>query len=128
VNRLPAAQRLLLYAALLLLLVTGVAWQALNPGPWAGLLMKIHGGIAMLALVLLGTLVMHHIPTGWASLKNRWSGVILIAGMTWLILSGYLLYYAGSDAVRLFASQSHLWIGVAASAVVAVHIRRSAIP
>lgn len=126
-NRLPSVQRILLYAALILLLATGVAWEVLSPGPLASLLMKVHGGAAMLALVLLGTLIAHHIPAGWTSLKNRWSGVLLLAVLGWLVASGYLLYYSGSDALRSFASQSHLWVGVAAAVVVALHLRRSAI-
>lgn len=126
-NRLPALQRCLLYGALLVLLTSGVAWEALSPGPWAGLLMKIHGAAAMLVLVLAGMLIAQHIPAGWASLKNRSSGVLLLIGLGWLVLSGYLLYYAGSDALRFFASQSHLWVGVAATVVVALHIKRSAI-
>lgn len=127
-NRLPVAQRVLLYAALLLLLATGLAWEALSPGPRAALLMKIHGAAAMLALVLGGTLIAHHIPNGWTSLKNRWSGVLLLAVLGWLAASGYLLYYSGSDALRFFASQSHLWVGLAGSVVVVLHTRRSAIP
>ena len=127
-NRLPFAQRVLLYGDLLVLLATGIAWEALSPGPWAALLMKVHGAVAMLALVLLGTLVMQHIPAGWASLKNRWSGVLLLGGIAWLVVSGYLLYYAGGESLRLLASRSHLWVGLAGCVVVAVHIRRSAIP
>jgi len=126
-NRLPVVQRLLLYVALLILLATGVAWEVLGPGPSATWLMKIHGGAAMLALVLVGTLIAHHIPAGWHSLKNRWSGVLLLVALGWLVASGYLLYYSGSETLRFFASQSHLWVGLIAAVVVALHLRRSAI-
>ena len=125
-NRLPIAQRVLLYVALLVLLATGIGWEV-TAAPWAGLLMKIHGGAAMLALVVLGMLIANHIPAGWTSLKNRSSGVLLLSTLGWLVASGYLLYYAGSDPLRTFASQSHLWVGVAGCVVVALHIRRSAI-
>ena len=125
-NRLPALQRLLLYATFLLLLATGIVWEALTPGPAAAMLMEIHGGIAMLALVLLDTLLVQHVPTGWISLKNRWSGTLLIGSLSWLAVSGYLLYYAGSESLRSFASESHLWIGLTACVIVALHIRRSA--
>ena len=123
-NRLPIVQRGLLYAALFILLATGIAWELLPGATW---LMKIHGGAAMVALVLVGTLIAHHIPGGWASFKNRWSGVLLLTALGWLVASGYLLYYAGSEALRLFASQSHLWMGVAGSVAVALHLRRTAI-
>ncbi len=126
-NRLPAAQRVLLYAALLVLLATGVGWEVLGAGPWAPLLMKIHGGAAMVALLLIGTLIAHHIPAGWTALKNRCSGVLLLATLGWLVASGYLLYYSGSETLRAFASQSHLWVGLGAAAAVALHLKRSAI-
>ena len=48
-NRLPLVQRVLLYGALLALVATGLAWEWLDPGPWAAFLMKIHGALAMLA-------------------------------------------------------------------------------
>ena len=126
-NRLPAAQRICLYAAWLLLLATGVAWEVLSPGPWAAVLMKVHGGAAMVALVLIGTLIAHHIPAGWSSFKNRSSGVLLLTVLGWLVASGYLLYYSGGATLRFFASQSHLWVGLAGCVVVALHLWRSAI-
>jgi len=126
-NRLPVVQRVLLYTALLVLLLTGVAWEFLSPGPWAAALMKVHGGAAMVALVLLGTLIAHHIPAGWSSFKNRWSGVLLLMALGWLAATGYLLYYSGGEILRFFASQSHLWVGVAGCVVVALHLWRSAI-
>ena len=126
-NRLPMLQRILLYVALLVLLATGIAWEFLRPGPSASWLMKIHGGAAMLALVLIGTLIAHHIPAGWDSLKNRWSGVLLLVALGWLVASGYLLYYSGSETLRFFASRSHLWVGLAVAVVVVLHLRRSAI-
>ncbi len=127
-NRLPVVQRVLLYVVLLALLVTGVAWETLDAGPAASFLMKIHGALAMLALILVGMLLVHHVPAGWATLKNRWSGGFLLGILGWLAASGYLLYYSGSDAVRAFASQSHLWLGLAACIIVGWHIKRSAIP
>ena len=127
-NRLPFVQRVLLYGALLVLLSTGIAWAGLSPGAAASFLMKIHGAVAMFALILVGTLLVNHIPAGWGSLKNRWTGVLLFGGSAWLVASGYLLYYAGGESLRRFASQSHLWVGLAACVVVAFHIRRSAIP
>ena len=126
-NRLHPAHRILLYSALSLLLASGATWEVMSPGAAASLLMKLHGAAAMLTLVLLGGLLARHVPEGWASSKNRKSGAILLGAFLWLVLSGYLLYYAGSEALRWYASQSHLWIGIAACAIVALHIRRSAL-
>src|SRR3954463_4530554 len=79
VNRLPVAQRILLYGVLSGLLATGVVWEALDRGPAASLVMKIHGALAMAVLIVVGTLLAHHVPAGWATLKNRWSGICLLA-------------------------------------------------
>jgi hypothetical protein len=126
-NRLHPAHRLLLYAALAVLLGTGAAWEVLPPVAAASLVMKIHGAAAMLMLVLLGALFTHHVPAGWASNKNRKTGPLLLGALIWLALSGYLLYYAGSESLRWYAAQSHLWVGIAAGAVVGLHVRRPAI-
>jgi hypothetical protein len=127
VNRLHPAHRVVLYAALSVLLASGLAWEAMSPGTAASLVMKIHGAAGMLTLVLLGTLFAQHVPAGWTSNKNRNSGALLVAALTWLALSGYLLYYAGSESLRWYAAQSHLWVGIAACTIVGLHIRRSAL-
>ena len=93
----------------------------------ASLVMKVHGAAAMLTLVLLGALLAQHVPAGWTANKNRKSGAILLGAMAWLALTGYLLYYAGGESLRWYAAQSHLWVGIAACAIVALHIRRSAL-
>ena len=126
-NRLHPAHRMVLYAALGVLLASGLAWEAMNAGAAASLVMKIHGAAGMLTLVLLGALLAQHVPAGWASNKNRKSGAILVGTMTWLALTAYLLYYAGSESLRWYAAQSHLWVGIAACAIVGLHIKRSAI-
>jgi len=128
VNRLHRAHRLLLYAGLMVLLMTGAAWEAMAPGSFASLVMEVHGAAALATLVLLGTLLAQHVPAGWASSKNRKSGAILLGALLWLALSGYLLYYAGSESLRWYAAQSHLWVGIAACAIVGLHLRRSALP
>jgi hypothetical protein len=126
-NRMAVGQRLALYAAFVLLLATGVAWEAVGPGAMASTLMMIHGAAAMLALVLIGTLVAHHVPAGWSSGKNRYSGALLLAVLGWLAASGYLLYYAGGESLRYYAAQSHLWLGIGMTAIGAWHMRRSAL-
>jgi hypothetical protein len=126
-NRLHPAHRLVLYAALSALLASGVAWEAMSAGAAASLVMKIHGAAGMLTLILLGTLLAQHVPAGWTANKNRTSGAILLGAIAWLALTGYLLYYAGSELLRWYAAQSHLWVGIAAIAMVGLHLRRSAL-
>src|SRR3954471_7510316 len=126
-NRIAVALRLGLYATFVVLLATGLAWEAVGPGSLASALMMIHGAAAMLALVLAGTLFAQHVPAGWSAGKNRRSGIFLLAVLGWLALTGYLLYYAGGESPRYYASQSHLWVGIATALIGALHVRRSAL-
>jgi hypothetical protein len=128
VNRLHPALRLTLYVLFGALLATGVAWEAMSPGASAALVMKIHGAAGMLTLVVLGMLLAQHVPVGWAEHRNRKSGVVMLGAAAWLAMTGYLLYYAGSEALRWYAAQSHLWVGIAAAAIVGFHVRRTALP
>ena len=123
-NRLHPAQRALVYAALLALVVTGCLWEA---DVARALLMKIHGAAAMVTLVLFGVLLARHVPTGWSAARaNRLSGVLLLATSLWLTLTGYLLYYSGSESLRDYASQTHFWVGVGFVALFALHQLRVA--
>jgi hypothetical protein len=124
-NGLPTAYRVLLYGVLAVLFLSGVLWEA---GVGRALLMAIHGAAAMATLVLLGGLLVRHVPAAWAKRANRASGAALLAGCAWLVASGYLLYYAGSEEVRGYAAQSHLWVGIGLAVAFLVHRRARAEP
>ena len=117
-NRQHPVMRALIYAALLALLGSGVLWKL---DMERALLMKIHGAAAMAGMVLLGALLARHVPCGWKTRASRISGAALLTALLSLVLSGYALYYAGSESLRAFASQTHFWIGVALAVVFAVH-------
>ena len=118
-NRLHPAQRALVYVALAALVATGLLWEA---DVARALLMKIHGAAAMVTLVLFGVLIARHVPTGWSAARaNRLSGTLLLATSLWLTVTGYLLYYSGSESLRDYASQTHFWVGVGFVAVFALH-------
>lgn len=115
----------LIFAALL---VTGAGWMLaqsrLEEEAWAKiprLLLKIHGGAAMLALLLLGALTLH-VKRGWIAGRNRLSGVLLVAVNAFLGLSGYGLYYAGSETFRAWLSYWHAWIGLGLAALLPAHV------
>ena len=134
--RLSRGLKLLFYGVFFALFATGAAWWIyqsrasqlgeLGAGsdavaPW---LMRLHGGTAMAALVLLGILYPVHIVRGWQARRNRTSGVTLIAVVFLLIMTGYLLYYAGGEATRRAVSGIHLWVGLALPAIIIGHIWR----
>jgi hypothetical protein len=130
-NALSVGVRSILYATSAALFVTGVAWTLLHylDGSLGGqsMLMKLHGGLAMIALVLLGMLLAKHVPAGWRTGANKRSGISMLGASALLAISGYLLYYAGDEAVRAFASYFHTGIGLAIPIVLGLHVWRLAV-
>jgi hypothetical protein len=133
-NRLPRIQRWLVYASSALLVITGLAWAFVHYfGDAAGLdsraalafnasMMKLHGGAAMAALIVIGALLPHHVPGGWTAKLNRKSGVTTLVVASMLVLTGYLLYYTGDETYREFASYFHLGAELAFAALLIFHI------
>jgi hypothetical protein len=126
--RLSRPLKAVVYLVFLALLVTGAGWMLAQPHleeeGWEKLprlLLKIHGGAAMLALLLLGALSLH-VKRGWRADKNRLSGAILVAANAFLIVSGYGLYYASSDALRDWLNRWHAWIGLGLGVLIPAHV------
>jgi hypothetical protein len=126
------ALRAALYVALVLLLATGIAWLFVdarsNPfqpgggGEAGALLLAVHGGVAMVFLVLLGALIPMHMQGNWARDRNRWTGVVMLAINAVLILTAYALYYSGSDMFRTWASDLHIAAGLLLPLWLGVHV------
>lgn len=137
-NRLGTAHRRLLYLTGTALLVSGALWTVLHYIPGvvgvsrhqarsvAADVLAFHGATAMVALILLGTLLSHHIGAGWAGGLNRGTGISTGAICSVLAVTGYLLYYAGNDILRAYVSWIHIAGGALLPAVVARHARRLA--
>ena len=87
--------------------------------PWS---MKIHGGLAMLFLIVMGSLATIHMRLGWRRKKNRISAAALLAFIGTLMLSGYLLYYASGESLRSWMSVFHWVAGLALPMVLVMHI------
>jgi hypothetical protein len=119
-NRQNPVVRALIYAALLALLATGLLWKLDLD---RALLMRIHGAAAMAGMVLFGALLARHVPCGWKQRASRISGAALLIALLWLVVSGYALYYSGTESLRAFASQTHFWIGIALAVVLGLHLR-----
>jgi hypothetical protein len=125
-----------LYAVLALLLGTGLAWLVLDQMPDSGdgfepsrahpalpWLLAVHGTVAMAALLLAGALAALHVRPAWRTRRNRWSGIPALAAGALLIATAPLLYYAGSDAVRGWASDLHIAAGIALPMALLAHRR-----
>jgi hypothetical protein len=126
--------RLTLYGVSLLLLLSGGAWAWIHHLDETGRagevlrrtnswLLKAHGYAAIGFVLLLGTLIPVHIQHCWHACKNRLNGTFFLGAASLLTLSGYTLYYLGDEAWRNGTSQFHLWLGLAAPALLLFHIR-----
>ncbi|MBI1869574.1 MAG: hypothetical protein HYS07_00095 [Chlamydiae bacterium] len=134
--KIPKIYRRSLYISMSLLFLTGlVAWIAyLGISPeteTTGLLylirstgLKIHGGMAMIVLIVLGALIPNHIVKSWKIKKNKPSGTILVSVLVVLILTGYFLYYS-DEVLRNISSMIHIALGLLFPVFLVGHILSS---
>ncbi len=131
--RLSRRQKLCLYSAGLLLLISGAAWawadrlDVSEPGwesirPLKAWLLRIHGFSAIGFVLVLGTLLPGHVWRAWQAHKNRTNGAFFLLVVGCLILSGYGLYYLGDESWRSTTSKIHLWLGLATPLLLYWHI------
>ncbi len=78
--------------------------------PW---LLKLHGAFAFAAIWLFGLVWGTHMAVAWPIRRRRLSGSLFAAAISWLVLSGYLLYYTANETARSVVSLSHGGIGLA---------------
>jgi outer membrane biogenesis lipoprotein LolB len=132
--RLESRFRGALYAVASALLVTGTAWLAvdrLKPSDltetWQkreAYLLMLHGGAAMLMLLLLGAIIPMHAAVAWRRGRNRVTGSMMLASNAVLIVTAFALYYCGSEAWRHQASLLHIGFGLGLPALWALHVWR----
>ena len=132
--QLSKRHRRTLYAAGLTLLLSGVCWawiqhlDQVGKAPEAArrcktCLIAVHGWSAMLFVLLLGTVLAGHVRRGWHAGKNRKNGIFFLSVTALLTLSGYALYYVADENWRALAAKFHWWLGIAAPALLILHIR-----
>jgi small-conductance mechanosensitive channel len=131
--RLKNAFRFALYGIFALLFASGALWiyadqmknNEMDTEMWqqaAAFLLSLHGGAAMVTLLLLGALGPMHVQRAWRAKKNRATGVASIAMYGLLIATAFGLYYVGSEALRPWISTIHIAFGLAVPAVITAHI------
>ena len=119
--RLDFRFRYALYAAFSTLFISGALWLAadsLKDAPdgegsqaiSANLLM-VHGGAAMVTLMLFGAMVPIHLLRAWRAKRNRWTGGVMAVLNAILIVTAFGLYYLGGEEVRPWMSNVHLGAG-----------------
>jgi hypothetical protein len=92
-----------------------------GPSPYEPWWLKIHGAAAFGALFTFGILWALHVLKGWVSGQRRYSGGGLVALLIVLTVTGYLLYYAGSDELRSAVSLMHWIPGLALPLIYLIH-------
>jgi cytochrome c biogenesis protein CcdA len=130
--RLKSSFRYALYAAFAALVLTGAGWfvadwQKDPSGDeiWqqiAANMLMVHGGVAMLTLLMLGALIPLHILRAWRAAKNRISGSIMATLNVALILTAFGLYYLGSENLRPWISWTHIGAGVCLAVWLPMHV------
>ncbi len=80
--------------------------------PSASLLMRIHGAMAMVLLIVFGGIWQLHINSRIKNKKQRSSGLSFIVMLLVLILTAYGLYYSGSIEWREVISHIHTLFGI----------------
>ena len=123
-TRLSLRREALVYGVFGLLWISGVGWLVFHyflrlasefgemPHPLEAWWLRLHGAGAFAGLWLIGLLWAIHLVPGWKS-RRRPSGVVLSALTAVLVLSGYLLYYAGGDRVHAVVALAHWLVGLA---------------
>lgn len=130
--RLKTSFRYWLYAAFAILFLTGAGWlvadwqkNVAGDEAWqqaAAYLLMVHGGTAMLALLLIGALIPVHLLRSWRRGMNRVSGTIMVLFNGVLIVTAFGLYYLGSEALRPWISWIHLGVGFALALMFPLHV------
>ena len=87
--------------------------------PWW---LKLHGALALLGVWGFGVLWSFHIRRAWGLHRHRLSGGSLFTVVTWLALSGLLLYYTGNETLRSWISLLHWLVGLASAVAIGVHV------
>lgn len=84
-----------------------------------------HGLFGFATLWTFGLLWGAHVVSAWRSGRHRLSGGAVVIVLTWLAMSGWLLYYLGDDAALNAVSLAHWMTGLTLPALYLAHrVRR----
>jgi len=135
-NAVSRWQRVGLYAAMIVLTVTGGAWLVAHyawgagtgelPHPLELWMIRLHGAAAMAGLFFFGVMAATHVPSGWRMRRQRGSGTSMLAGMAGTVLTGYALYYFAPEPVRPALGNVHAAIGAGLALILFWHRRPAA--
>lgn len=84
-------------------------------------LLRVHGIVAVASVFLFGWLTSRHVVEAWRQHHNRSSGIVLLAVVALLVLSGYSLYYLSDDLPRRSIAIMHEALGIVSAILALVH-------
>lgn len=94
------------------------------PHPLQSWWLKIHGAFAFAALWIFGLIWAVHISKALPRRARKRSGILLLSVILVLVVTGYLLYYVASDAVRPAISVVHWSVGLGSPVFLVLHRAR----
>ena len=126
VGHLPTRRKVSIYVTSAGVWLTGCVWLVFHyfikvedqygfdtPHPGEHYSLIAHALFAFVAIWFFGVLWPGHVKKSWKAHIRRWSGGFLFGFTTWLTLTGFLLYYVGSDFWRSTTSLAHWIAGIA---------------
>lgn len=129
--RMPRWIRWSVYGVTILFTLTGIVWLIAHfwlrkegdiehpIEPW---MLRLHGMTVFVGMFMYGSLLRPHITKAWSAKMNRWTGVVVSVVLGALVISGYLLYYAGSEETRPIISIVHWAIGLLLPIWLPIHV------
>ncbi|MEQ1667736.1 MAG: hypothetical protein ABL868_04715 [Sulfuriferula sp.] len=134
--RFPKPHKNALYAAFVLLWLSGALWLVFHyflrvdgefgvaAHPLEIWWLRLHGLLAFIMLVAVGSVLPIHVRRAWHLRKNRLTGLVMSTVLLWLALTGYALYYFSSDENEAWLPLLHWIVGLALPLMLIVHIWR----
>jgi cation transport ATPase len=84
--------------------------------------LRVHGAAAIAFLIVLGTMLPIHIRRAWQLRRNYRTGGVMLSVVTVLVITGYGLYYASGENLRIWISAVHWGIGLFGMAALILHV------
>jgi hypothetical protein len=135
VGHMSRGRRLRLYGVSLATWITGVVWLIFHyfvrtvdqfgfevPHPGEKWSLISHALVSFYAIWWFGLLWPNHVKSSWKLHIRRTTGGVLFGCVAWLSLTGWALYYIGSDRWRSWTSVSHWIVGVGGLIAFVVHL------
>ena len=84
--------------------------------------LRMHGAAAMGFLIVLGTMLPIHIRRAWQLRRNFRTGGVMLSVVIVLVITGYGLYYASGENLRIWISAVHWGVGLFGMPALILHV------